>query len=44
MVKLREKLLQIVVDRCGGLKKLDKVCFDMAVKGELVVKLQRMRN
>ena len=34
IVKLRAELLQIIVERCGGHKKLDKVCFDMAVKGE----------
>ena len=31
---LRKELLDIVSDRCGGLNKLEKVCFEMSIKGE----------
>ena len=34
VAKLRSDLLKIVVERCGGFHKFDKVCFDMSVKGE----------
>ena len=35
IVNLRSELLCIIVEKCGGYNKFDKVCFAMAIKGEV---------
>eukprot|EP00434_Breviolum_minutum_P043184 symbB.v1.2.038481.t1/scaffold6004.1/size21842/3 len=34
VAKLRSDIVKIVVEKCGGFHKFDKVCFNMSVKGE----------
>lgn len=47
ITKLRGDLVDIVVNRCGGFNMLDKICFDMSVKGEAgceIVKDENLKN
>ena len=44
ITELRKDILNIVVEACGGLSKLDKACFEMAVKGEMGCSLVKDEN
>ena len=44
ITELRKDILNIVVEGCGGLSKLDKACFEMAVKGEMGCSLVKDEN